>query len=140
LIVSQQLNEVLEAPQLDPLVLAVANEYLSGKSISEIAENFNLTMDRVSAICEHGDVKAYVNSVYLSQGYLNRTRRLQLIERVIEAKLQEALETGVYSKRDLLDWMKMLHDMEALARPKDKGPAVAVQINNYDSLMKDLLK
>jgi len=137
---TQQLNEVLEAPQLDPLILAVANEYLAGKTIGEIADEFQITMDRVAAICEKSDVKAYINSVYLSQGYLNRTRRLHLIERVIEAKIQDALESGVYSKRDLLDWLKMLHDMEALARPKEKGPAVAVQINNYDSLMKDLLK
>ena len=35
--------------------------------------------------------------------------------------------------------MKHLHEVETSARPKDKGPTVAVQVNNYDSLMKEVL-
>ena len=32
------LNRTLEAPPLDPVVLALANDYLSGKGVDEIAE------------------------------------------------------------------------------------------------------
>ena len=32
------LNKTLEAPPLDPVVLAIANDYLSGKSVEEISE------------------------------------------------------------------------------------------------------
>jgi hypothetical protein len=136
---SDQLNSALEAPALDPSILIVANEYLSGEAIDAIAKNHALTMDQVTAIIERKDVRSYVDSVYLSQGYLNRVKRLALINRVVDKKLEEAIESDVYSKKDLLDWMKLLNDMETAARPK-RDVGVAVQINNnYDSLMKDLL-
>lgn len=137
---SEQLNSALEAPSLDPAVLTVANEYLSGESIDTIAKNHALTMDQVTAIIERKDVRSYVDSVYLSQGYLNRVKRLALINRVVDKKMQEAIESDVYSKKDLLDWMKLLNDMETSARPK-RDVGVAIQVNNnYDSLMKDLLE
>lgn len=136
---SEQLNNALEAPALDPAILTVANEYLSGESIDCIAKNHALTMDQVTAIIERKDVRSYVDSVYLSQGYLNRVKRLALINRVVDKKIEEAIDSDVYSKKDLLDWMKLLNDMETSARPK-RDVGVAVQINNnYDSLMKDLL-
>lgn len=136
---SQQLNESLTPPALDPALLTVANEYLAGQSIDEIAKNHSLTMDQVTSIIENKEVKSYVDSIFLSQGYLHRAKRLSVINKVIDEKLQEAFESGVYTKKDLLDWMKLLNDMETQARPKREA-GVAVQINNnYDSLMKDLL-
>ena len=57
---------------------------------------------------------------------------------MIDQKIQEAVETGIYSK-DLLDWMKHLQEVEASLKPKQQGPA-AVQINNYDKLMRDLME
>ena len=59
---------------------------------------------------------------------------------MIDQKIQEAVETGIYSKKDLLDWMKHLQEIETGMKPKNTGPAVAVQINNYDKLMKDLME
>jgi hypothetical protein len=50
------------------------------------------------------------------------------------------VETGIYSKKDLLDWMKHLQEVETSLKPKTQGPQVAVQINNYDKLMKDLME
>ena len=64
---------------------------------------------------------------------------MNLINQVIEQKMADALETGVFSKKDLLDWLKLLNDMENTAIPKKTGPAVAIQVNNYDKLMKDLI-
>lgn len=136
---SDQLNDALMAPALDPTILLIANEYLSGTAIDAIAENHALTMDQVTDIIERKEVKSYIDNVYLSQGYLNRVKRLQVINHIIDKKLQEAMESDVYSKKDLLDWFKLLNDMENASRPK-RDVGVAVQINNnYDSLMKDLL-
>jgi len=134
------LNETLESPPLDPVLLAVANDYLSGKSIDEIAGDYGISTDRVTSVLEKREVKAYVDSVFATQGYLNRVKRMQIINAVIDQKMTEALETGIYSKKDLLDWMKHLNEVEATVKPKERGPAVAVQINNYDKLMKDLLE
>lgn len=134
------LNDTLESPPLDPVLLAVANDYLSGKSVDEIAGDYGISTDRVTSVLEKREVKAYVDSVFATQGYLNRIKRMQIINAVIDQKMTEALETGIYSKKDLLDWMKHLNEVEASVKPKERGPAVAVQINNYDKLMKDLLE
>jgi hypothetical protein len=134
------LNRTLESPPLDPVMLAIANDYLSGKSIETISDEYDLTSDRVTSVLEQREVKAYVDSVFATQGYLNRVKRINLINRVIDQKLEEAVETGIYSKKDLLDWMKHLQEIEESTKPKRTGPAVAVQINNYDKLMKDLME
>lgn len=136
----EALNRTLETPPLDPVMLALANDYLSGKSIHAIAEEYGISEDRVTSVLEKREIKAYVDGVFATQGYLNRIKRIDLINRVIDSKLEEALETGIYSKKDLLDWMKHLQEIENAAKPKERGPAVAVQINNYDKLMKDLLE
>jgi len=134
------LNKTLEAPALDPVVLALANDYLSGQSVEEIAETYGISEDRVTAVIEKKEVKNYIDSVFATQGYLNRIKRINLINQVIDQKIQEAVETGIYSKKDLLDWMKHLQEVETSLKPKQsQGPAVAVQINNYDKLMKDLM-
>ena len=138
---SDNLNAALEGPELDPQHLVIANEMLSGKSITQISELTGLSCDQVTAVAERGEIKRYVDAVYMSQGYLNRVRRMNVINQVIDEKLREAAETGVFSKRDLLDWLKLLNDMDRDARPK--APTTAVQVNNqtinYSSLMQDLL-
>jgi len=135
----EAVNASLETPQLDPVFLSIANDYLSGKDISEMSDEYALPEDRITAVLEKKEVRSYIDSVYTTQGYLNRVKRMNLINRVIDQKMTDALETGIFSKKDLLDWLKLLNDMEAQATPKKTGPAVAIQVNNYDRLMKDLI-
>src|SRR6056300_99241 len=134
------LNRSLEAPPLDPVMLALANDYLSGKAIDELADEYGISEDRVTSVIEKKEFKNYIDSVFATQGYLNRIKRINLINSVIDQKIQEAVETGIYSKKDLLDWMKHLQEVETALKPKQQGPAVAVQINNYDKLMRDLME
>jgi len=135
----EAIEKALDTPAIDPVVLSVANDYLSGKTISDIADAYALSEDRVAAIIEKKEVKSYIDNVFVTQGYLNRVKRLQLINSVIDQKMQDALETGVFSKKDLLDWLKHLHDVESAVHKKEK-PTVAVQVNNnYESLMKGLI-
>ncbi len=136
----EALNRTLEAPALDPVLLSIANDYLAGHSIDRIASDYAISPDRVTATLDKREVKAYIDNVFATQGYLNRSRRLALINAVIDQKVQDALESGLYSKRDLLDWMKHLAELEATLKPAAKTPAVAVQINNYERLMRDLLE
>lgn len=136
---SDNLNASLEAPELDPQHLLIANELLTGKSVHQIAEEFSISPDRVTSICDRAETKRYIDAVIMSQGYMHRSRRLQIINRVIDEKLAEAAETGMYSKRDLLDWIKLLNEMDRDNKPK--GPSTAVQINqnnNYTTLLQDL--
>ena len=90
------LNKTLEAPALDPVVLALANDYLSGKGVTDIADEYGISEDRVTAVIEKKEVKNYIDSVFATQGYLNRIKRINLINQVIDQKIQEAVETGIY--------------------------------------------
>lgn len=136
------LTKSLEGAQLDPIVLGVANQYLSGATVEDMAEEYDVAPDIIIATLERPEVKRYVDSSFLSQGYLNRVRRNKIINQVIEDKIRAA-ETGeeAFSKEDLLKWIKQAHEEEKAMRPKETGPKVAIQVNNnYESLMKDLTK
>lgn len=134
------INRSLDTPALDPVLLAIANDYLAGNDVTSIAEDYGITEDRVTSIIEKREVKAYVDGVFATQGYLNRNKRMTLINQVIEMKIAEGLETGVMTKKDLLDWLKHLADIETAVKGKQNGPQVAIQVNNYDKLMKDIME
>ena len=98
---SEILLSSLEAPALDPILLTVANETLEGLSIDSIASNHNVSPDTISQILDKKEVKSYLDNVYLSRGYLNRYKKLNLINEIIDQKVAEAVETGVYSQKAL---------------------------------------
>jgi hypothetical protein len=135
----EALNKTLDAPALDPVLLAIANDYLKGMTIPEIAEEYAVSSDRITTVLDQREVKAYLDGVLATQGYLNRVKHIDLINQVINQKVQESLETGILSKKDLLDWMKHLNDVEKGIKEKPAGAAVNIQVNNYSKLMKDLL-
>ena len=95
------LNKTLDTPPLDPVVLAIANDFLSGKSIEEMSDEYGVSQDRITSVVEKKEVKIYIDSVFATQGYLNRVKRINLINQVIDQKIADAVETGVYSKKDL---------------------------------------
>lgn len=135
-VVSTHMNNMLEAPQMDPVILSVANLTLAGKSVREVALELRITPDLVSNYLNKQEVKEYINTCMLSQGYLSRVNLHGIINKAIASKFEEALETGVFGKHDLLDWIKL-----ALSeQPKEKaGPQVAVQVNNnYEQLLSRL--
>ncbi len=138
----QALIESLEGKPLDPILLGVANEYLKGTDIADIADQFSTSGDVIISVLDKKDVKSYIEGVYMTQGYMDRFRKLAIINKVIEEKLQEAMETGTHSKKDLFDWIKLATQMESDMRPKQQ-PGLAVQINNntnYHKVMTELLE
>lgn len=136
------LNKSLEAPKLDPIKLGIANQFIEGTSIAELAEFYDVPADIITETLEKKEVKNYIDTIFLSQGYLNRFKRLNLIDDVINQKVEEAVDSGFYSKKDLFDWLKLLNEMETSTKPKAaQGPQVAVQINqNYENLVRDLFE
>lgn len=137
---AQALIKSLESPALDPMVLALANDFLSGKNYDELAEEFGVGKDVVVQLLNQKEVKAYVDNVFLTQGYASRYKRLELINRIIDKKLEKAGDDDP-SEKDVLDWLKLAEAMDAGTKSKDKNNQVNVQINNnYTKLMNDLLK
>ena len=136
------LNKTLEAPAVDPVLLTIANQYLSGESIEHIADELEVTPDRVVSVLDKPEVKQYIDGVMANHGYINRLNRINLISRVIEEKIEQAKETEMLSRKDILDWVKLAGTVEDTLRPKkeQQGPTVAVQVNNYDKFMKNIME
>ena len=134
--------------RIAPENLEVANAYLSTGSAIVAANTLGITPDRVHEILEKAEVKDYVNSVYLDQGYRNRFRLADLLDEIIENKIQEAREAGVYSSKDLVDIISLAHKMSQDASKESRTTIKQqnnVQINspfgegNYGKLMEKLL-
>ena len=134
--------------RIAPENLEVANACLSTGSAIVAANTLGITPDRVHEILEKSEVKDYVNSVYLDQGYRNRFRLAELLDEIIENKIQEAREAGVYSSKDLVDIISLAHKMSQDASKESRTTIKQqnnVQINspfgegNYGKLMEKLL-
>ena len=135
--------------KMAPENLEVANAYLSTGSALTAASSLGVTPDKVYEVLEKSDVKDYINSVYLDQGYRNRFRLAELLDEVIENKLQEARDSEQYSSKDLVDIIALAHkitvDHTKEAKATTNIKQQNVQINspfgegNYGKLMEKLL-
>lgn len=135
--------------KMAPENLEVANAYLSTGSAVVAASQMGVQPNEVYEILEKSEVKEYINSVYLDQGYRNRFRLAELLDEIIENKLQEARESEQYSSKDLVDIIALAHkvseDHRKEARTTTNIKQQNVQINspfgegNYGKLMEKLL-
>lgn len=145
-----------EITKISPEGLEIANAYLEKGSLKAVCTDLQLRPDDVQEILNRREVKAYIDQVYLDQGYRNRFRLSQVLDDIIDEKLSEAQESGMFSNKDLADLLQMAHKMrmDELKIQVDLEKAQAssirnqtnVQINelpfgqgNYGKLMEKLL-
>jgi hypothetical protein len=146
-----------ELTTISPEGIEIANSYLQYGNIREVCNYLQVTEDKVVEMLNKREVKQYIDTVYLDMGYRNRSAIGAVMDDIIASKLEEAAETGVYSKKDLADLLQMAHKMrmdEIKAQAElEKASASSiknqtnVQINeaipfgqgNYGKLMEKLL-
>lgn len=114
-----------------PENLEVANAYLSTGNALVAANNLGVTPDRVYEILEKKEVKEYMNSVYLDQGYRNRFKLAELLDEVIENKLREARESDMYSSKDLVDIIALAHKISI---DHSKSTNITQQVKNQQNI------
>ena len=147
-----------ELTTISPEGLEVANSYLTFGNIRAVVEQLGVQENKVVELLNKREVKKYIDTVYLDMGYRNKNNIAGLLDEMIESKLEEAKESGVYSNKDLADLLQMAHKMrmdEIKAQAElEKAQATYVksqtnvQINeglpfgqgNYGKLMDKLLK
>ena len=147
-----------ELTTISPEGLEVANSYLTFGNIRAVVEQLGVHENKVVELLNKREVKKYIDTVYLDMGYRNKNNIASLLDEMIESKLDEAKESGVYSNKDLADLLQMAHKMrmdEIKAQAElEKAQATNVksqtnvQINeglpfgqgNYGKLMDKLLK
>ena len=147
-----------ELTTISPEGLEVANSYLTFGNIRAVVEQLGVQENKVVELLNKREVKKYIDTVYLDMGYRNKNNIAGLLDEMIESKLDEAKESGVYSNKDLADLLQMAHKMrmDEIKAQADLQKAEAtnvksqtnVQINeglpfgqgNYGKLMDKLLK
>ena len=147
-----------EISTISPEGLEIANCYLQFGNIKAVTEYVGVSEDKVVELLNKREVKRYIDTVYLDLGYRNKNNIGSLLDEMIQSKLEEAQETGVYSSKDLADLLQMAHKMrmdEIKAQAeliKAENTQIKnqtnVQINeslpfgqgNYGKLMEKLLK
>jgi hypothetical protein len=120
--------------KISPEGFDVANGYLTYGTVDDTAEQMQIPRHEVVRILALPNVKRYLDNVIMDAGYRNRQLLGKTFDKLIEAKLEEASETGVYSSKDLADLLMMQHKMrmDEIKALKDAGPAVQVnQQNNF---------
>jgi len=147
-----------ELTTISPEGLEVANSYLQFGNINGVVQSLGVSENQVVELLNKREVKKYIDTVYLDMGYRNKNNIASLLDEMIESKLDEAKETGVYSSKDLADLLQMAHKMrmDEIKAQADLEKAQAtnvksqtnVQINegvpfgqgNYGKLMEKLMK
>ena len=126
-----------------PEWLTVANTYIQTQSIKETAANLNVTEAAVTEALAQRETRNYLDQIYLDLGYRNRDRLGQVLDKMIDSKLAEAEESGMYSNKDLADLLMMAHKMrmEEIKAMQPVGPTTQtnIQVNGYSKLMEHLL-
>lgn len=131
---------------LSPEKLDIAAAYIANSSsIEKTAEALGLPPSVIIDSIKDKQVREYINEIYLDQGYRNRVKLGALIDQVIDAKLEEAMETGIHSGKDLYDWIKLAVEMRNSDIKNSKDVNVNTQVNvndfggNLGALMDKLL-
>lgn len=133
--------------KISPEHLEIVNVYLSTMSLAETAKALSVPEELVSDTLEKKEIKRYIDSVFLDLGYMNRFKLANLLEEIIEEKIVEAKESGMYTKKDLVDLLTLAHKMrmDEIKASSEKSPDKQVNIQqnnygeNYGELMKKLL-
>ncbi len=136
---------------ISPESYEIANAYLEHGSIEAAANYLGITRGQVSEELGKKEVKRYIDKIYLDAGYRNRDKLAGILDEMIESKLEEAKESGMYTKKDLLELLQFAHKLRmdeieaAAAQEKVISNQTNIQLNgdfgsgNYGILMDKLL-
>ena len=97
--------------RISPESIEIANAYLEKGDINAVSTELKVPRDVVSEYLNKREVKKYIDSVYLDAGYRNRFKLAEVMDTLIDKKLEEAEETEMYSNKDLADLLQLAHKM-----------------------------
>jgi hypothetical protein len=128
---------------LTPEALDIANAYITYGSAKETAEQLQIPEYQIVQLLERNDVKDYITGIYLDRGYRNKHKLGSVLDKMIDAKMEEAEESGIYTSKDLLELLQFAHKMRMDELKNDNtGPTVNIANfgqGNYGQLMEKLL-
>jgi hypothetical protein len=96
---------------ITPEGLEIAQTYLALGSAAEAANELGISLYQVTQWLNKPEVKRFIDNVYLDTGYRNKNLLGSALDEIIASKLEESQETGMYTKKDLVDLLELAHKM-----------------------------
>lgn len=127
------------SPEYRPLApedVEIANCYLQTLDVKITAEKLGIPLDKVTAYINKKEVQSYINEVFLNTGYRNRFKLGQVLDDLIDAKLQEMYQTDSTSKKDIAELLELVIKMRKderdheLKKQTNITKQTNIQINN----------
>jgi len=135
--------------KIAPEHLLVAETYLQTLNISETAQALGVTDDKIAQTLKKKEVKTFLDVIYADVGYRNKHRLGDLMDTLIEKKLEELEDADIGSSKDIADLVALSHkislenkkmDIE-LIKAENQGPSTQINVqHNYDSLVERIIK
>jgi hypothetical protein len=122
-----------EMVAINPEGLEIANSYLQEGSIEGVCRALKVSRDVATAWLNKREVRKYIDTVYLDSGYRNRNKLGDLLDEIIESKLQEARADEFYSKKDLADLITLAMKLRESA-VKEARDSDATSIKNQTNV------
>ena len=97
--------------RISPEAIEIANTYLQVGDVGTVSAGLGIPKDQVVDYLNKREVKKYIDSVYLDAGYRNKFKQAEVLDTLIDKKLEEVEETEMYTTKDLADLVQMAHKM-----------------------------
>lgn len=139
-----------EITKICPEGLVVAQTYLEeGQDSQAVAVRLNLPIEKVDELLNKRETKVYIDRIYHETGFRNRHKMGELMDAIINNKLEEMDETGLGSSKDIIEILQVAHKMKMdqmameikLAEAKTPAVQINTQVNNnYNKLLDRIME
>lgn len=103
----------LPAQNLQPEAMEVVEAYLrNDRDVNRAAEDLNTTPTIISDLINKREVRSYLDHLFMEAGFRNREKFFDVLDNILDAKIEELDEAQMSSSMDIMDIMKIYHGMK----------------------------
>lgn len=103
----------LPAQNLQPEAMEVVEAYLrNDRDVNRAAEDLNTTPTVISDLINKREVRSYLDHLFMEAGFRNREKFFDVLDNILDAKIEELDEAQMSSSMDIMDIMKIYHGMK----------------------------
>jgi len=133
---------ISEEYKISPEAMEFTDTYLSTLDVDETCKILDISAEEGQAYLRKKEVKRFIDNVYMEAAYFNKLKIQKVLNDIVTEKLEEAIETGISTKYDILDVLKMIQSMKEsehkMQATTTNNKTTNIQ-NNYGSNLSNLL-
>jgi hypothetical protein len=126
-----------QAVAISPEALEIANSYLTTQNMQKTAYDLCIPVDQVTDTLDRREVRSYIDQIFLDTGFNSRFKMREVMDVIIQKKLQELDEAEVGSGKDIADLLALSHKMTMeimdkqiqLEKVRSNNTSVKTQVN-----------